>query len=72
MVEQLQNGMFRSRFAVDEKPYCAWEWDLPDRNLSFLNGIDPACMGRVRLFVPSRETSVRSRRCASGTRFRRH
>lgn len=30
-----------SRFAVDEKAYCVWEWDLRQRNTAFLNKLDP-------------------------------
>jgi hypothetical protein len=29
------------KFMVDEKPYCLWDWDLKERTISFLNGIDP-------------------------------
>ena len=31
----------RVPFVVDETPYCCWEWNLHDRNLEFLRGIDP-------------------------------
>jgi hypothetical protein len=30
------------KFAVDEKPFCVWEWDLRERNLEFINNLDPA------------------------------
>lgn len=30
-----------SRFAIDESPFCVWEWDLQERNLAFINSIDP-------------------------------
>ena len=29
------------KFAIDTRPFCVWDWDLPDRNLAFLEGIDP-------------------------------
>jgi len=29
------------RFAVDTKPFCVWDHDLRDRNLGFLDGLDP-------------------------------
>ena len=29
-----------STFAVDEEPYCVWDWDLKSTNLSFINSID--------------------------------
>ncbi len=28
-------------FAVDENPFCVWEWDLAERNLEFVKGLDP-------------------------------
>jgi len=31
-----------SKFAIDEAPFCVWEWDLHERNLAFINSIDPA------------------------------
>jgi hypothetical protein len=30
------------RFVVDERPYACWEWNLRERNLEFLRGIDPS------------------------------
>jgi hypothetical protein len=30
-----------SKFAVDKKPFCVWEWDLRERNLEFINNLDP-------------------------------
>ncbi len=29
------------KFAVDEKPYACWDWELQEKNLEFLEGIDP-------------------------------
>jgi hypothetical protein len=34
---ELQHCMF----VVDDKPYCLWDWELQERMLSFLDGIDP-------------------------------
>lgn len=34
-----------SKFAVDEEPFCVWEWDLHERNLAFINSIDPTYFG---------------------------
>jgi hypothetical protein len=31
-----------SKFAVGELPFCVWEWDLQERNLAFINSLDPA------------------------------
>jgi hypothetical protein len=28
------------KFVVDETPYACWDWDLPKKNLDFLDGID--------------------------------
>ena len=30
-----------SKFAVDESPFAEWEWDLHERNLAYINSIDP-------------------------------
>ncbi|MBI4232065.1 hypothetical protein HY605_02435 [Candidatus Peregrinibacteria bacterium] len=39
----MENGHIQySKFAVDEAPFCVWEWDLHERNLAFINSIDPA------------------------------
>ena len=29
------------KFVVNEKPFCVWDWDLQDRTISFLDGVDP-------------------------------
>jgi hypothetical protein len=28
-------------FAIDEVPYCVWDWDVSKQNLNFINSIDP-------------------------------
>lgn len=33
--------MYQIGFVVNEKPYCVCEWDLPERNLRFLQSVDP-------------------------------
>ena len=33
--------MQHSKFAVDESPFCVWEQDLRERNLEFINNLDP-------------------------------
>jgi len=33
--------MHYSRFAVGNDPWCVWEWDLPQRNLEFIEAISP-------------------------------
>src|SRR5947208_4728517 len=30
-----------SRFLVDERPFCVWEWDLKERNLDFISALKP-------------------------------
>lgn len=30
-----------SKFAVDETPWCVWEWDLHKQNLGFIESVDP-------------------------------
>lgn len=45
-----ENRIYWYKFAVNERAFCIWDWDLPDRNLQFLDGIDPwyfAHMGSV-------------------------
>lgn len=36
MTNQIQNSVF----AVLDEPFCAWGWDLAERNLLFLDGLD--------------------------------
>lgn len=33
--------LYCGEFVVDKRPFCVWEWDLPERNRSFLESIDP-------------------------------
>ncbi len=28
-------------FVVGDEPFCVWDWDIRDRNLTLLNGVDP-------------------------------
>ncbi|MHB1317534.1 MAG: hypothetical protein ACYCYF_02825 [Anaerolineae bacterium] len=37
----MSDGIQYSRFAVDKTPMCVWEWDLQERNLAFIESIDP-------------------------------
>ncbi len=39
--EQPQAQLQCARFAILEKPFCVWEWDLAKRNLEFISGLDP-------------------------------
>lgn len=41
MTEVLESGMHFSRFAVGDEPWCVWEWDLPQRNLDFIESLTP-------------------------------
>src|SRR3989304_3703054 len=44
-----------SKFAVDETPWCAWEWDLKKQNLAFIEGVDPTYfefLARVYVNLP--------------------
>ncbi len=34
-------------FAVGDRPYCCWEWDLPERNLQFLESLDTKYYGYI-------------------------
>lgn len=40
-LDQLPSGIQQARFAVHERPYCVWGWDLHQRNLDFLVGLQP-------------------------------
>jgi hypothetical protein len=31
----------KRRFAIDETPYCVWDWDIRQVNLDYLDSIDP-------------------------------
>jgi hypothetical protein len=35
------SGIQRVRFAINETPYCLWDIDIRQRNLDFINSIDP-------------------------------
>lgn len=37
----MSSCIYYSRFAVDERPFCVWEWDLPTRNREFVRNLDP-------------------------------
>lgn len=37
----MSEGIYYASFVVDERPYCVWEWDLPERNAEFLSRVDP-------------------------------
>ena len=41
MIEVLPSGIHFSRFAVGDEPWCVWEWDLPQRNLEFIESLSP-------------------------------
>src|SRR5258708_39573752 len=36
----MHQGIQHCVFSVGEAPYCVWSWDLPERNLRFLDGVD--------------------------------
>lgn len=37
----MTNKLYFYPFAIDETPYCIWDWDLPTRNAEFIKMIDP-------------------------------
>lgn len=41
LVEASQSAMQSTIFAVNDEPFCLWEFDLPARTRAFLDGIDP-------------------------------
>jgi hypothetical protein len=34
-------GIQYNKFAINETPYCIWDWDIRKLNLDFLETIDP-------------------------------
>ena len=38
---QVNKDMQYTMFVVDETPYCFWGWDLQEKNIAFLNYINP-------------------------------
>jgi hypothetical protein len=38
--ENAEDHLLGYVFAVAERPFCCWDWDLPDRNAGFLEGLD--------------------------------
>lgn len=41
------DGLTGYVFAVGDRPFCCWEWDLPERNLQFLESLDTGYYGYV-------------------------
>lgn len=39
--EEAQHEFGPRFFAVGDKPYCVWDWDLTQRNLEYLESLDP-------------------------------
>jgi hypothetical protein len=35
------DGIMYSRFAVNDRPFCVWEWDLEERTSEFLRTLNP-------------------------------
>lgn len=46
-LEQLPSGIQFARFAVNRRAACVWEWDLRERNLRFLDELQPDYFGYV-------------------------
>jgi hypothetical protein len=62
-------------FAMGEEPYCVWDWDLTQRNLEYLESLDPDYFDYVgRANVPHLEAddSKERRRAATAIRAAYH
>lgn len=58
-----------SMFAVDEAPFCVWEWDLRERNLEFINNIDPTYFEYLaKNHLPGLETDAQKQHAALSLR----
>ena len=58
-------------FAVGDEPHCVWDWDLSEKNMQFLRGLDPSYFDYVaRANAPnlSAEDPVERRRAAIAPR----
>lgn len=50
-----------SKFAVDETPWCVWDWELQNQNLNFIESVDPHYFTYLaRLFAHSEDDQEHS------------
>src|SRR5215207_7738889 len=62
-------------FAVGTEPYCVWDWDLKERNLQYLESLDPDYfdyVGRANLPYLDSEDPRERRRAATAIRTAYH
>lgn len=62
-------------FAVGDKPYCVWDWDLDRRNVEYLESLDPAYfayVGRVNLAYLEADDPKERQRAATSIRMAYH
>jgi hypothetical protein len=72
MSEHLLEGRF---FAVGEDPYCVWDWDLRDRNVQYLQSLDPRYfdyVARANFAYLDAEDTEERRRAATAIRAAYH
>lgn len=63
------NSIQYSKFAVDESPFTVWEWDLRERNLAFINDVDPGYFEYLAdAYVQGLETDEQQQRSALSLR----
>jgi hypothetical protein len=61
-------GIRFSRFAVDDRPFCVWEWDLEQRNTEFIDTLDPGYFEYVARFHVANIDGDDARRAAVSLR----
>ena len=66
---QLKNGIYCGRFAVVDKPYSVFEWDLPERNLRFIRGLDAGYYAYLARTISQNITEEDQQRAAVALRI---
>jgi hypothetical protein len=73
--EELNHQLEARFFAVGTAPYCVWDWDLHERNLEYLESLDPDYfdyVGRANLPHLDSEDPKERRRVATAIRTAYH
>ena len=73
--EELNHQLEARFFAVGTNPYCVWDWDLHERNLEYMESLDPDYfdyVGRANLAHLDSEDPKERRRAATAIRTAYH
>lgn len=73
--EEPQHDFGPRVFAVGAEPYCVWDWDLEQRNIEYLESLDPDYfdyVGRTNLPYLDAEDPSEGRRAATAIRSAYH